>query len=115
MGRVAILLVVWAIELTIALLLIQAQWIEHAMGVERHWVAMQYGESRAQELELRAAGKFQRWCVDSGWMSGSYHRLLPDPTVPQRGMEGLAPGFFVWLRHRIDASWWIVYEAVFRL
>jgi hypothetical protein len=115
MGRVLLLVLLWALQLTIVLLLVGAPWIEHSIRVEGAWVAEEFGESNAQGLEQRAEGRFRTWFVSRHWVEQSYRRLLPDPTVPKLGMEGLAPWFFAWLKSRITAGWWLVYGALFRL
>lgn len=113
--RGPLLFLLWAIQLTVVLLLIQAPWIEHAMTVERGWIVEEFGLEKTGRMEDQAMDRFRHWCIDSGWVKESYVRLLPDRKASQSGMEGLAPGFFAWMKKRIDAAWWIVYEAIFRV
>lgn len=109
------LIVLWMIQATLAILLVNAQWVEHQARAERLSIARQIGEVRYAELEARARGLYDRWFVATHVREQSYARLLPDPSRPNDGMEGLAPWFFEWLEHRLDAFWALTFQAVCRL
>jgi hypothetical protein len=41
--------------------------------------------------------------------------LLPDRSRDQKGMEHLAPWLSVWVKGRLDAFWWVVFQGLYRL
>lgn len=115
MLRVFGLIVLWMIQAALVILLVNAQWVEDQAHAERLSIARQVGETRYAALEGRARGLYERWFVATHVREQSYARLLPDPTRPKDGMEGLAPWFFEWLERRLDAFWALAFQAICRL
>lgn len=115
MIRALLVLLVWAVQATLICLLVTDGWVEREFSEERSLVASELGSQRANALAGRAERAYRRWFVDNGRVAGSYATVLPDHTVPQQGMENLAPWAFRWAGHRLDAFWWLAYQAVYRL
>ena len=115
MTRLLAYLVLYVVQAALILLLVDAQWVEKELLRERTWTTEQWGETSAQHIQRQAAARYEAAVVASGAVAWSYSALIPDPRVSQQGMEVLAPQLFVWLRHRIDALWWLVYQALYRL
>lgn len=115
MTRAFALLVLWLLQAALVVLLVNAEWIGEQAHLERASVARQFGQSRYAQLETRARAIYAEWFIDTGIHAKSYARLLPDSTRPQHGMEGLAPWFFEWLKHRLDAFWWLVFQGICRV
>lgn len=115
MPRVLLIILVWALQASLVVLLVNAEWVQRELQTERTWVSRQFGVQEATLIDARARERYRSWFVATGIVQGSYSRLLPDATIPQHGMEGLAPWFFRWLEHRLVAFWWLMYQAVYRL
>jgi Domain of unknown function (DUF4400) len=113
--RIVALMLLWLIQAILMVLLVNAQWVEKQTREERASIERQFGERRSNQLESHARATYDRLFVETGMRESSYARLLPDPTLPKHGMEGLAPWFFEWLHHRLDAFWALVYQATWRL
>lgn len=115
MTRALVLLVLWLLQAALVVLLINADWISTQVQQEQRSVAQQFGNARHATLEARSQEIYAKWFVASGIQKASYTRLLPDHSQPQHGMEGLAPWFFVWLEHRLDAFWRLVFQGIHRV
>lgn len=115
MTRAFVLLVLWLLQATLVVLLVNAEWVGDQARLEQASVAQQFGQSRYSQLDTRARAIYAAWFIETGIRAQSYARLLPDSSRPQHGMEGLAPWFFEWLKHRLDAFWWIVFQAICRV
>lgn len=115
MIRILLVLMLWAVQAVLVLLLIDSQWVERQMKAEQENTAAHLGEVRYGRLHENAEEVYRRWFVESGAVETSYTRILPDAHSPKQGMDNLAPWFFTWLEHRLDALWWLLYQAVHRL
>ena len=115
MPRVLLLLCLWALQACLIGLLVDAEWVERQLDAERSLVQTQFGAARSALVTERARNAYRDWFVSNGIVQASYARLLPDPSIPARRMLGLAPWFFRWLEHRLNAFWWLVFEALCRL
>ena len=115
MLRLLALFVLWMIQAVLVILLVNAQWVEDQARAERLSIARQFGEARYADLERRAKRSYNRWFVSTHIQKQSYALLLPDPIHPKDGMLGLAPWFFQWLEHRLDAFWVLAFQAICRL
>jgi hypothetical protein len=115
MARVLLLLCLWALQACLIGLLVDAEWVERQLDAERALVQAQFGTQRSALVTERARNTYRDWFVANGVVQAGYARLLPDPSIPARGMLGLAPWFFRWLEHRLDAFWWLVFEALCRV
>ncbi len=114
MVRLLVLLLLWVVQAAFVILLVNAPWLEQQATHEQTRVEGHFGSARYERVAKRAVANYRSWFVESGIVAASYERLLPEPNRPQHGMEGLAPWFFGWLRHRLDAFWWLVYQAMHR-
>jgi hypothetical protein len=115
MARVFALLLLWLMQTGLVVLLVNAEWVSEQARLEQTSVARQFGQSRYAHLERNARSIYDAWFIETGIQAQSYARLLPDPTQPQRGMEGLAPWFFEWLKRRLNAFWWLVFQGICRV
>lgn len=115
MFRVLLLLVLWVLQTALVLLLIDAQWVERQVKAEQETAAADLGAVLYGELHGNAERIYRRWFVDSGAVDASYADLLPDGRTPKDATKDMAPWFFTWLEHRLDALWWMLYQAVHRL
>lgn len=115
MARWLLILLIWLLQATLILLLVSEGWVEREFNHERALVISQFGRARANALSESTDRHYQRWFVDTGLVKRSYSDLLPDPTIPQKGTENLAPWAFRWVEQRLDAFWWLSYQAVYRL
>lgn len=115
MGRAILILLLWLVQACVVVALFSGEWIEGEMRSERALVQGQMGEAAELQLAVEAQARYQRWFVRPGAVAVGYERLLPDPSVPKRGMEGLAPWWFEWLEKRLDAFWWLIFQLVYRL
>lgn len=115
MSRTLILVLLWLVQATFVAVLVNAEWLEKQMAQERSLVSQYMGESTESALATGSDGVYAQLFVDSGAVQWGYAKLLPDPTQPKYGMDGLAPWWFTWLQHRLDAFWWMVYQCTYRL
>jgi hypothetical protein len=115
MLRILVLLVLWGLQMALVLLLIDAGWVERQVKAEQAATAAYLGTVRYRQLHQDAERVYRRWFVESGAIEKSYTRLLPDALAPKQATAGLAPWFFTWLEHRLDALWWLIYQAAHRL
>jgi hypothetical protein len=115
MARVLALLVVWVLQGSLIVLLVNAEWLEHQSTLEQARIEEYLGAIRHEHIKERAWALYRSYVIDTGAVARSYERLLPDRTAPQHGMEELAPWFFEWLKHRLDAFWWLVFQAIYRV
>jgi hypothetical protein len=115
MARFLLLLCIWTLQAGLIGLLVDADWVERQMNAERALVQRQFGAEEAALITERVRSAYREWFVANGLVQSSYARLLPDPRIPARGMEGLAPWFFQWLERRINAFWWLMFEALCRM
>jgi len=114
MARVLALLILLILQGVLIVLLVNAAWVERQCAGEQARIEAYLGSVRQDHIRQRALGIYRGWFVESGAVTRSYERLLPDRTKAQYGMEGLAPWFFVWLERRLDAFWWLVFQAIYR-
>lgn len=115
MTRAFVMLVLWLLQAALIVLLVNAEWVGKQAQLEHVSVARQFGQSRYAQLETRARATYAEWFIDTRIQQQSYSRLLPDATRLQHGMEGLAPWFFEWLKHRLDAFWSLVFQGISRV
>lgn len=115
MARFLLLMVLWLLQAALVVLLANAQWVSSETMAERASIAAQFGDRRYSQVQSRASHLYDEWFVRSGVEAQSYVRLLPAKNRPQHGMEGIAPWFFEWLRHRLDAFWSIMQQAILRV
>jgi hypothetical protein len=115
MARLMFILVIWVMQATLIVLLVNAHWVEEQLRVERMLTQEEWGREREEGIHENVEDRYRRVFLDSGCVRESYARLIPDPTTPQQGMETLAPWFFILLKARIDAFWWLVFQSVYRL
>lgn len=115
MARVLLLTVLWLLQAALIVLLANAEWVSSETAAERASIAAQFGDRRYGQVQSRASHWYEEWFVHSGAEAESYRRLLPVQDHPQHGMEGIAPWFFEWLRHRLDAFWSLMRQAIFRV
>lgn len=114
MARVLVLLILLILQGALIVLLVNAAWVERQCAAEQARIEAYLGPARQERIERHALALYRSWVVDSGAVTRSYERLLPDRTAAQHGMEGLAPWFFAWLERRLDAFWWLVFQAIYR-
>jgi hypothetical protein len=112
-SRALAILVLWVIELSVAVLGVSAQWIERYAAAERDRVQAFWGGADVRYLVREADENYRKWFVESGIVAGSYSALLPRPRTSPTELT-LAPWFFSWLKGRLDALWLLVYQALFR-
>lgn len=115
MARLLALLLLWLMQAGLVVLLVNAEWVSKQAQLEQTSVARQFGQSRYAHLERNARSIYDAWFIETGIQAQSYAQLLPDPVQPQNGMEGLAPWFFEWLKHRLNAFWWLVFQGICRV
>src|SRR5688572_4153992 len=114
MLRVLLLLLLWLLQAVFVLLLIDAGWVERQVKAEQAVATAHLGAARYEQLHVEAQRIYRHWFVESGAIETSYTKVLPDARRSKRDMN-LAPWFFTWLEHRLDALWWLIYQAVHRL
>lgn len=115
MTRVFALLLLWLMQAGLVVLLVNAEWVSEQAQLEQASVARQFGQSRYAHLERSARSIYDAWFIKTGIQTQSYAQLLPDPSQPKHGMENLAPWFFEWLKHRLNAFWWLVFQGICRV
>lgn len=113
--KILITVVLWFLQTTLVVLLVNAEWLER-QGLREQASAQAYlGPVLHERVRARAMSIYRDWLVDTRVVSTSYERLLPARGVEQYGMEGLAPWFFAWLEDRLDALWWLAFHAIYRV
>jgi len=108
------LLLIWIVQATVIVLLVNAEWVQQQSVVEKERIARDVGEQRSASMMRRAQALYEGWFTETGIRQQTYRRLLPDPSQPRSGVEGLAPWFFEWLKCRLDAFWALVFLGLCR-
>ena len=114
MARLLALLLLWVAQATLIVLLVNAEWVQQQSSVEQHRITKHMGVQRSAAMIERAQARYQDWFSATGIRQQTYRRLLPDPSLPRTGVEGLAPWFFDWLKRRLDAFWALVFLGICR-
>jgi Domain of unknown function (DUF4400) len=112
-SRPFILLILWCLEVSGAVLGTQEDWINAHATAERERVRTYWGAVRERGIAEATDVTYRRWFVDDGLVAGSYSKLLP-PKSPSADTLTLAPWFFSWLKTRLDTLWILIYQGVFR-
>jgi hypothetical protein len=113
-ARILALIVLWLMQAALVLLLINADWLQGQAHKERAAMAEHLGKEQYEHLRAHADELFTRWFVASGAIDSSYRSLLPDKQRHATDLN-LAPWFFHWLERRIDAFWWLLDQALYRI
>lgn len=114
MVRAIVILLLWGLQTAIIVTAVDAAWIAEQLRREERQVASYLGGDTAAHLNRRARTIYRAAFIDTGVAPGTYDRLLPDPSRPKHGLEPLAPWLFEWLRERLDAVWWLAFQAIHR-
>lgn len=114
MARLLALLLLWIGQATLIVLLVNAEWMQQQSTVEQQRIARHMGVQRSAAMIERAQTRYRDWFSATGIREQTYRRLLPDPSLPRTGVEGLAPWFFEWLKRRLDAFWALVFLGICR-
>jgi hypothetical protein len=117
MIRLWVILVLWVLQAALIALFVSADWVRGQVDSERSRVADYLGQETAGAIAHQTQATYRRIAVDSGLQRLTYRALIPwhVPDKPVTGLEDMAPWLFAWMEARLDAFWWLVYQAVFRL
>ena len=113
--KILIAVTLWMLQGTFVVLLVNAQWLESQSLREQAKAEAFLGTALHERVRERATATYRDLLIDTRVMPLSYERLLPASGIEQKGMEGLAPWFFSWLEDRLDALWWVVFHAIYRV
>jgi hypothetical protein len=109
-----LLLVTWIAQVALALIFVDASWIQGQIAAEQDRIVIHLGADRAGRLQSEARAIFDEAFMTTGIVGRSYAMLLPNPAVPKQGMDNVAPWFFSWVETRLDVVWWVAFQLILR-
>lgn len=114
MARIMFYILIWVAQVALVALLVNSSWVQEQVHNEKVSVEKYLGQNTSIYLVDVTGSVYQSIFLDTGIVSSSYALFLPDRSEDQKGMENLAPWLMVWMEERLDAFWWLVYQAIYR-
>lgn len=116
MSRAFVFAIVWLLQSALILVFVSSGWIEKQISKERAAAEQYLGTQSAAYLKNRSDETFSSLFVETGIVQYTYDTYIPRRTQDRvTGMEDLAPWAFRWMRGRLDALWWWLYQAISRV
>lgn len=114
MARFIFIFIVGSLVGIFVILIAQANWVKGELDAERDSISKYFGEGTAQIVEGRTEIFFNDWFIETGAVENTYSFLLFNESLLRKIISKLAPGALVWLKERVEAFWWLIYQSVFR-
>lgn len=96
------------------MILVDAEWVKSQIDIEQGYIAGYLGDEKAKMLRERTDAIFAERFVENEVVDKTYRFFLFNESTLTSAAKGLAPASLLWIRDRIEAMWWLIYESIFR-